>query len=62
MNYYLQSIEYILSRKDKGYPDEAFNTEYDYICYEVYKIKHPESIQEVNSIQTKTLLQREKLR
>ena len=62
MNFFLQATEYILTLKDKGFSDESFYNEYDFICYETYKIHHPESIQEINNIQTITLLQREKLR
>lgn len=62
MNFFSQSTEYIITLKQKGFSDESFYIEYDYICLEVYKNKHPESIQEVNRLQTLALLHREKLR
>jgi hypothetical protein len=62
MNFFLQSTEYICALKDKGYYDEGFFNEYEFLCYETFKINHPESLEEVNSIQTKKLLEREILR
>lgn len=62
MNFFLQSTEYIITLRQKGFSDEGFYMEYDYICFEVYKINHPEAIQEVNNIQSKKLYEREILR
>ena len=62
MNFFLHSTEYISTLREKGFSDEGFYTEYDFICYEVYKINHPEALEEVNDIQSKKLLCTEALR
>jgi len=62
MSFFLQSTEYILTLKEKGFSDEPFYMEYDFICYEVYKANHPEALEQVNNIQRKALLCRESLR
>ena len=62
MNFFLQSTEYIITLRQKGFSDEGFYMEYDYICLEVYKHNHPEALEEVNNIQKKTLLCREILK
>lgn len=62
MNFFLQSTEYIITLKEKGFSDQGFYNEYDFICLEVYKSNHPEALEEVNNMQTKKLLQREILR
>lgn len=62
MNFFSQATEYISTLREKGFSDESFYTEYDFICYEVYKINHPESIQEVDSIQKQKQYEREILR
>lgn len=62
MNFFLQSTEYILALKDKGFSDESFYNEYEFLCYETYKIRNPKALEEVNNIQAKKLLQREILR
>lgn len=62
MNFFYESTEYISTLRQKGFSDEGFYIEYDYICLEVYKYKHPEAFQEVNNLQASAFLQREKLR
>lgn len=62
MNFFLHSTEYISTLREKGFSDEGFYTEYDFICYEVYKINHPEALEEVNNIQKKKLFERDILR
>lgn len=62
MNFFSQATQYLVTLKEKGFFDKEFYEEYDYICLETYKIRHPEAIQEVNIVQTNSLLQREKLR
>ena len=43
MNFFLQSVEYLLALKDKGWGDEGFYNEYDFICHEVYNLKELEN-------------------
>ena len=62
MNFFSYSTEYIITLKEKGFSDESFYTEYDFICLEVYKNKHPEALEQVNNLQEKALLHRERLR
>lgn len=62
MNFFLQSTEYIILLKEKGFSDQGFYNEYDYICLEVYKHNHPEALEEVNSLQSKKLLCTQELR
>ena len=62
MNFFFDSTEYISTLRQKGFSDEGFYIEYDFICYEVYKINHPEALEEVNNMQTKKLLQEQILR
>ena len=62
MNFYEYSTEYIINLRQKGFSDEGFYIEYDFICLEVYKNKHPEALEQVNNLQAKALLCREKLR
>ncbi len=62
MNFFLQSTEYISTLRQKGFSDEGFYIEYDFICLELYKIRNPKALEEINNLQAKTLLQREKLR
>ena len=62
MNFFLQSTEYIITLKEKGFSDQGFYNEYDYICLEVYKYNHPEALEEVNNMQTKKLLCTKELR
>ena len=62
MNFFSQSTEYIITLRQKGFSDEGFYIEYDYICLEVYKINHPKELEQVNNLQAKKLLKREILR
>jgi len=62
MNFFLNSTEYIISLKEKGFSDQGFYDEYDYICLEVYKNKHPEALEEINNLQSKKLLCTQELR
>ncbi len=62
MNFYEQSTEYIVSLRQKGFCDNGFYTEYDFICLEVYKHNHPEALEQVNNLQEQALLCRESLR
>ena len=62
MNFFSQSTEYLLTLKEKGFSDESFYVEYDFICLETYKIRNPKAIQEIDSLQTNILLQREKMK
>lgn len=62
MNFFMLATQYILELKDKGYYDEGFMVEYEFLCLETYKIRNPKAIQEVNNIQAKALLQRDGLR
>jgi len=62
MSFFMISAEYLSELKDKGYYDQGFMTEYEFLCFEIYKINHPEALEEVNSIQEKKLLEREILR
>lgn len=56
------SCEYLITLKEKGLGDQEFYNEYSFICYEMYKAKHPESIQEIINIQAKNILSIEVLR
>ena len=51
MSFFMISAEYLSELKDKGYYDHGFMTEYEFLCFEIYKINHPEALDEVNSIQ-----------
>lgn len=62
MNFFLHSTEYIITLKEKGFSDQGFYNEYDFICLEVYKSNHPEALEEVNNIQQNNSLAREILR
>ena len=62
MNFFLKSTEYIITLRQKGFSDEGFYMEYDYICLEVYKHNHPEELEKIDTIQTKKLLCRQELR
>lgn len=62
MNFFDLSTEYICELKDKGYYDQDFMIEYEFIIYETYKNKHPETLEQVNNIQEQALLHRERLR
>ena len=62
MNYISQSTQYFISLKEKGFFDKDFYIEYDFICIEVYKSKHPEALEQVNNLQEQALLCRESLR
>ena len=62
MNFFFVSTEYIITLKEKGFSDQGFYNEYDYICLEVYKYNHPEALEEVNNIQQKKLYERDILR
>jgi len=56
MNFFSQSTEYIYTLRQKGFSDEGFYIEYDFICMELYKIRNPKALEEVNNIQAKKLL------
>jgi len=62
MSFFMLATQYLLELKDKGYYDEGFMIEYEFLCLETYKIRNPNAIQEVNIIQEKSFLQREKLK
>ena len=57
----VSSCEYLITLKEKGLGDQEFYNEYSFVCYEIYKIQHPEAIQEVDRIQAKNLLSLEAL-
>ena len=52
MNFFNSAIEYIISLKLKGWGDEGFYREYDFICHEIYDFK---TLEECNIIQEKIL-------
>ena len=62
MNFFSQSTEYISTLRQKGFSDEGFYIEYDFICLELYKIRNPQALEEVNNMQAKKQLQKEILR
>lgn len=62
MNFFLQSTEYLLTLKEKGFFDKGFYEEYNFICLEKYKNDHPEALEQVNNIQEQALLCREILK
>ena len=62
MNFFLQSTEYIITLRQKGFSDEGFYIEYDFICLELYKNNHPEEFNKVNNLQKKKLLSTQELR
>ena len=39
MSFFLQSAEYLSILRDKGWGDEGFYIEYDFICHEIYDLK-----------------------
>ena len=47
MTWWRDSSEYLISLREKGYGDESFYNEFDFICHCVYEFK------ESNPIQTK---------
>lgn len=56
MNFFFSAIEYIISLRLKGWGDESFYKEYDFICHEIYDLK---TVEQCNIIQTKILLSEE---
>ena len=52
-DFFLLSTEYLLALKDKGWFDEKFYTEYDWICHETYDLK---VLEESNSLQAEIFL------
>ena len=53
MNFFFSAIEYIISLRLKGWGDEGFYKEYDFICHEIYDLK---TLEECNAIQEKIFL------
>ena len=53
MNFFFSAIEYILALKLKGWGDEGFYKEYDYICHEVYDFK---TLEESHALQAEIFL------
>lgn len=56
MNFFLQATEYWLALKDKGWFDEGFYREYDFICHETYDFHNNEVLEESNSLQAALFL------
>ena len=56
MNFFFSAIEYIISLRLKGWGDEGFYREYDFICHELYDLK---TLEDCNKIQEKIFLQGE---
>ena len=54
MNFFFSAIEYILALRLKGWGDEGFYKEYDFICHEIYDFK---TLEESNAIQAEIFLQ-----
>ena len=52
-NFFLQATEYWIALKDKGWFDEGFYTEYDFICHETYDLK---ILGESNTLQAEIFL------
>ena len=53
MNFFFSAIEYIISLRLKGWGDEGFYKEYDFICHENYDLK---TLEECNDIQKEIFL------
>lgn len=57
MNFYSSAIEYILSLRLRGWGDEGFFREYDFICHEVYDFKE---LEKSDTVQAEIFLSGEK--
>ena len=53
MNFFFSAIEYIISLRLKGWGDEGFYKEYDFICHEIYDFK---TLEESNAVQAEIFL------
>ena len=56
MTFFLLSTEYLLALKDKGWFDEGFYNEYDWICHEIYDYKFDEVLEESHRLQAEIFL------
>lgn len=52
-NFFFQSVEYFIALKLKGWGDEGFYREYDFICHEMYDLK---TLEECNTLQAEIFL------
>ena len=59
MTWKMDCAIYWISLKDKGWFDEAFYTEYDFVCRESYHQTNPKSKTQSNSLQAEVFLHRE---
>ena len=50
-----QAMLYIIELNNKNSYDEGFYIEFYFICYEIYKFKHPEARTEIDYIQKEML-------
>lgn len=53
MNFFSSAIDYIIALRLKGWGDEGFYREYDFICHEIYDFK---TLEESNVIQAEIFL------
>ena len=61
MSWSMDCVKYWIYLKEKGWFDESFYTEYDFVCREVYNHFNSKYQTSSDSLQTTTLLHREKL-
>lgn len=61
MTWTMNCVTYWISLKQKGWYDESFYNEYDFVCHEVFDQTNPEPKTQSNTLQTTILLHREEL-
>jgi hypothetical protein len=62
MSWTLDCVIYWVSLKEKGWFDESFYTEYNWICCELVRQNYPELEEQTNTLQAQTLLHRKELK
>lgn len=56
MSFFHDAVVYLLSLKDKGWYDEGFYTEYDFICHEKILTNYDEVLEESHRLQAEIFL------
>ena len=56
MSWMYQACQYLVELKDKGFGDESFYNEYDFIGHELHKANTYEVLEESNTLQAEIFL------
>ena len=57
MSWTMDCVKYWIYLKQKGWFDESFYNEYDFVCREKYLCNNKQVLEESNRLQAETLLQ-----